>query len=233
MRSKFNNDNRQEIAIMAAKKAKSKATRKRTIKGRMSGSAAARKLGAYMEEIKIGNYSWDDVLKSTGKNMEAVAQANRAIIDGYSDIARRQYEMLKGLLRELRKVRGDRDEVVRELKRVIERAKKDVQTLQKIASRTNSKAQRIVKRRAEANLKAWKLLVEEARKSVSGTAAAVTQPVAAMKAAPKRKAAARKKAPAKKKAPARKKAPAKKKAPARKKAPAKRKAAPKRKAASR
>ena len=93
----------------------------------------------------------------------ALAEANRAIIDGYSDIAKRQYEMLKGLLRELRKVRGDRDAVVRELKRVIERAKKDMQVLQKIASRTNSKAQGIVKRRAEANIKAWRKLVAEAR----------------------------------------------------------------------
>lgn len=224
------NNNRQEIALMATKKAKPKArsSRKATLKGRLSSSKAVHNLGKYMDEIKIGNYTWDDVLKSTGKNLEAVADANRAIIDGYSDIARRQYEMLKGLLRELRKVRGDRDEVVRELKRVIERARKDVKALQKMASSTNSKAQRIVKRRAEANLKAWKLLVAEARKSVSGTAAAVAQPVAAMKAAPKRKAAAKKK-----KAAPRKAAAAKKKAAPKKKTAAKRKAAPKRKTARR
>ena len=210
------NNNRQEIPPMATK-SKTRSTRsKGTLKGRLSSSKAAINLGKYLDEIKVGNYTWDDVLKSTGKNLEAVAEANRAIIDGYSEVARRQYEMLKGLLRELRKVRGDRDEVVKELKRVIERAKKDVQTLQKIASRTNSKAQRIVKRRAEANLKAWKLLVAEARKSVSGTAAVVAQPVAAMKAAPKRKAAAKKK-----------------KAAPKKKVAAKKKAAPKRKAARR
>jgi len=224
MRSTFNNDNRQETATMANTKAKSraKATRGRTTRKSISASSAAQKLGKYMEEIKIGNYSWDDVLKSTGKNMEAVAQANRAIIDGYTDIARRQYEMLKGLLRELRKVRGDRDEVVRELKRVIERAKKDVKTLQKMASSTNSKAQRIVQRRAQANMKAWKLLVAEARKSVGGKASAIVPPAVAARAAPKRTAAARKK----KAAPRRKAAPKKKAAP-------RKKAAPKRKAARR
>ena len=124
---------------------KAKATRKRTAK-KKAASKAALNLGKYMDEIKIGNYSWDDVLKSTGKNMDAVAQANRAIIDGYSDIAKRQYEMLKGLLKELRKVRGDRDSVVKELKRVIERAKKDANALQKMASSTNTKAQKIMKK---------------------------------------------------------------------------------------
>ena len=83
----------------AKTKSKAKATRKRPAK-KKAASKAALNLGKYMDEIKIGNYSWDDVLKSTGKNMDAVAQANRAIIDGYSDIAKRQYEMLKGLLQE-------------------------------------------------------------------------------------------------------------------------------------
>jgi colicin import membrane protein len=200
---------------------KAKATRKRPAKRKAGISkVAVSNLAKYMDEIKIGNYSWDDVLKSTSKNMEAVAEANRAIMDGYSDIAKRQYEMLKGLLRELRKVRGDRDAVVKELKRVIERAKKDVQTLQKIASRTNSKAQRIVKKRAEANLKAWKLLVAEARESVSGNLSAISDSVTGKK-APAKKAPVKKKAAAKKKAPVKKKAAAKKKAP--KKATTKRK----------
>ena len=105
---------------MAINKAKAKATRKRPVKRKaVASKSAASNLGKYMDEIKIGNYSWDDVLKSTGKNMDAVAEANRAIIDGYSDIAKRQYEMLSGLLAELRKVRGDRYAVVKELKKVI------------------------------------------------------------------------------------------------------------------
>lgn len=202
---------------MATRKARSKSGTAR--KGSAKIKAAATKfanmdVGKYLEDIKIGNYSWDDVLSSTSKNMDALAQANRAIIEGYTDIARRQYKMLKEILRELRKVRGDRDEVVKELKRVIARAKKDAQSLQKIASRTNSKAQRIVKRRAEANIKAWKTLVAEAKKSVTGKMPATAVP------APKKKAATRKKAGAKRKA-----------APAGK-ATASRKAAPKKKAAA-
>jgi histone H1/5 len=103
-----------------------------------------------------------------------------------------------------------------------------LKALQKMASSTNSRAQRIVTRRAEANMKAWKLLVAEARKSVSGAASAVAQPVAVKKAAPKRKAAA-----AKKKVAPKKKAASKKKAAPKKKAAAKKKAAPKRKTARR
>ena len=192
---------------MATTKAKSKANkaRKPAAKAATPASNAARKLGKYMEDIRIGNYTWDDVLNSTSKNMEAVAEANRAIIEGYTQIAKRQYQMLKGLLRELRKVRGDRDDVVRELKRVIERARKDVRTLQKMATSTISKAQRIVTRRVEANLNAWKLLAAEVRKNVGGKATAAA-PAAMKKAAPKRKAAAKKKKAApKKKASARRK----------------------------
>ncbi len=198
---------------MATKKARPKAriagkstTKKKTAARRVEGL----NLGKYMDEIKIGKYSWDDVLKSTSKNMDALAEANRAIIQGYTDIARRQYEMLKNLLRELRKVTGDRDEVVKELKRVVERARKDVKSLQTMATRTNSKAQRIVKKRAEANITAWKSLVAEARKSVGGRLPAIEMPVVVKKAAPKRKAAPKKKAVQKKKAAPRKKAAAKK-----------------------
>jgi len=176
-----------------------------------ANNAATMDIGKYLEDIRIGNYSWDDVLKSTSKNMDALAQANRAIIEGYTDIARRQYRMLKELLRELRKVRGDRDEVVKELKRVIARAKKDAQSLQKIASRTNSKAQRIVKARAEANIKAWKALVAEAKKSVTGKMPAMEVPAPKKKAAVKKKAGAKRKAAPAKKATARRKAGLKKK----------------------
>jgi len=176
-----------------------------------ANKAANMDIGKYLEDIRIGNYSLDDVLKSTSKNMDALAQANRAIIEGYTDIARRQYKMLKELLRELRKVRGDRDEVVKELKRVIARAKKDAQSLQKIASRTNSKAQRIVKARAEANIKAWKTLVAEAKKSVTGKLPATAVPAPKKKATVKKKAGAKRKAAPAKKATARRKAIPKKK----------------------
>ena len=111
MRSMFINYNSWEIGIMAAKKVKpkAKAAQKSTAKRKASArKIAGLDLGKYMENLKIGNYSLDDVLEGTSKNMEAVADANRAIIDGYTDIAKRQYEMLKDLLDELRKVAGDR-----------------------------------------------------------------------------------------------------------------------------
>ncbi len=208
---------------MAIRKARPKARAARKSAAKLKTAAnkvVGQNFGKYIEDIKIGKYSWDDVLKSTSKNMDAVAEANRAILDGYTDIARRQYKMLKGILSELRKVRGDRDAVVKELKRVIERARKDVKALQKMAISTNSKAQRIVKRRAEANLKAFKELVAAARKSVGGKIPPMEMPVTKMKAATKKKTAAKGKASSKRKA-----------AP-RKKAAAKRKAAPKRKAAA-
>lgn len=204
---------------MATRKAKPKAraARKSTAKMKTAASkVAGLDLGKYIEEIKIGNYTWDDVLKSSSKNMDAVAAANRAIIDGYTDITKRQYEMLKGILRELRKVKGDRDVVVKELKRVIARARRDVQALQKMASRTNSKARLIVKKRAEANIKAWKKLVAQARKSVGGKLPAMEMPAAIKKAAPKKKVASKKKAVPKKKVVAKKKAAPKRKAAAKK-----------------
>jgi colicin import membrane protein len=206
---------------MATRKArpKARAARKSTTKMKTAaGKVAGIDLGKYLEDIKIGKYSWDDVLKSTSKNMDALADANRAIIQGYTDIARRQYEMLKNLLRELRKVTGDRDVVVKELKRVIERARKDVQSLQSMARKTNSKAQRIVTKRAEANIEAWKRLVAEARKSVGGKLPGMEMPASVKKAAPKKKAVTKRKA-----------APKKKAAPKRKAAAKKRPAAPKRK----
>ena len=107
--------------------------------------------------------------------MEAVANANRAVVDGYSDMARQQYEMLRELLSELRKIRGDRDEAVKELRKLVERAKKDLQTLQNDAKRTHTKAQKIVSKRVDANRKAWKKLTDEIRKSVSGRSATKTK----------------------------------------------------------
>lgn len=194
---------------MATTKAKTKArtTRSSTTK-RSTGKVAGLNLSKYLDEFKIGNYSWDDVLKSTSKNMDAFAEANRTLVEGYTEVAKRQYAMLKSLLRELRKVRGDRDAVVKELKRVIEHARKDMQTLQKIARTTNNKAQRIVQKRAAANLEAWKLLVSEAREAI--TAISSKKPPVKKQAVPARKAAA----PRKKKAAARRKAAPKKRSAA-------------------
>jgi colicin import membrane protein len=198
---------------MATRKARPKARaagKSTTKKKTAAGTGNGLNLGKYMEDIKIGKYSWDDVLKNSSKNLNALADANRAIIQGYTDIARRQYDMLKNLLRELRKVAGDRDVVVKELKQVIERARKDVQSLQRMAIKTNSKAQRIVQKRAEANITAWKNLVAEARKSVGGKLPPMEMPASVKKAVPKKKAAPKRKAVVKKKAAPKKKAAAKK-----------------------
>lgn len=211
-------------------KAKTSAAAKRAGGARKQAGAAVAglDLGKYFDEVRIGGFSLDDMLAGANKNMEAIADANRAIIDGYTDIAKRQYEMLKDLLDELRKVSGDRSDVVKELKRVVEHARKDLNGLQKMATQTNQQAQKIVKRRADANIKAWKKLLDDAKKA-AGKAPAKRKKAAAKKkkASVKRKSAAKKKTPVKKK-----KAAAKKKAAPRKKAASKKKAAPKKKAAS-
>ena len=155
---------------MAQAKATSKAKTTRKSPARRK-SAASKKvagmdLSKFLDDIKIGNYDLDDVLEGTSKNVEAIADANRAIIDGYIDIAKRQYEMLKDLLEELRKIAEERSDVVKELKRVVDHAGKDLQTLQKMASKTNTQAQQIVKKRTTANIKAWKKLVADVRKSL-------------------------------------------------------------------
>jgi hypothetical protein len=153
-------------------------------------------LGKYLEDIKLGDLSLEDVLDGGSKNLEAIATANRAMIEGYTDVAKRQYEMLKDLLKEARKVGGDRSEIVQELKGLVSLAKKDVQVLQKMATKVNKEAQQIIKKRTDANIKAWKKVIEDAKNVVS-------------KAPPAKKKAAKKKVAAKKKA-ARKKAVAKK-----------------------
>ena len=98
-----------------------------------SGAKAATKkklsgldLGKYLEDVKIGNFKLDDVFEGTGKNVQAIADANRAIVDGYIDIAKRQFDMLKGLLDDLKKVGGERSDLVKELKKVVEQARKVV-----------------------------------------------------------------------------------------------------------
>ena len=202
------------VFLSTGSKARPKTKAKSSAKRKASAASGRNlNLGKYMDDLRIGGYSWDDVLESSHKNIDAIADANRAVIDGYTDIAKRQYEMLKDLLAQLRKVRGERDEVVKELKKLIERARKDISALQKEATKTNSKAQKIVKKRANANMKAWKKLTAEVKKSVGGKkpAAKKKKPAGKKKSAAKKRPAAKKKSAAKKKPAAKKKAGAKRK----------------------
>lgn len=176
-------------------------------------------LGKYLDEVKFGSFKLDDIFDGTSKNLQAVADANRKIIDGYIDIARRQFDMLKGLLEDLRKVGGGGSDTVKELKKVVEQARKDVQVLQKMASKTNAAAQKIVKKRSDANLKAWKKLVADAKKSLGQKSDAVKKPAAKKKATAKKKAAPKKKAAVKKKSAAKKRAAPRRKAAATSAAP--------------
>jgi len=186
---------------MATAKAKSGTARKSPAgkKAAAKKSGSGLDLNKYLDDIKIGSFGLDDVMDGTNKNIEAIANANRALIDGYTDIAKRQYEMLKELLEDLKKVGGNRSDIVAELKKVVEQARKDLQVLQKMANKTNSQAQRIVKKRTDATVKALKKLVDETKKSVSKAAPATKKAPAKKKAAPKKKKAApkRKAAPRK------------------------------------
>jgi len=165
-------------------------------------------LGKFLEEVKFGNFKLDDVLEGTNKNLQAIADANRAIVDRYVDIARRQFDMLKDLLDDLKKVGAERSAVGKELRKVVEQARKDLKALQKMASKTNAAAQKIIRRRSEANLKAWKKLVADARKALGGKVVApkkvaVKRPAVKKKAAAKKKPAARKRPAARPRAAAR------------------------------
>ncbi len=185
----------------------------KSVRAAASKASAKKKLGGldlgkYLDDLKIGNFKLDDVLEGTNRNVQAIADANRAIVDGYTDIARRQFDMLKGLLDDLKRVGGDRSALARELKKVVEQARKDVKALQKMASKTNAAAQKIVRKRSDANLKAWKQLVADARQALGGVSpapkkTAAKRPTAKKKAAAKKKPAARKKAVPRRKAAAR------------------------------
>ncbi len=170
-------------------------------KAKKSGAKSESKsLTAYLEDIKFGSLSIEDVVQGSTKNLEAIADANRAIIDGYTDLAKRQYEMLKEFIEQIKELAGDDAELSDKFKAILDTAKKDVQDLQKIASGTNSQAQDILKKRTRANLDAWKKVIEEAktRFSKADSKAAKRAPAgAAAKKAPATKAPA-KKAPARK-----------------------------------
>ena len=81
---------------MATAKAKRATKPKSARKSPAKRKAVAKKkssnfdLSKYLDDIKIGNYGLDDLLDGTSKNVQAIADANRAIVDGYIDIAKRQ-----------------------------------------------------------------------------------------------------------------------------------------------
>ena len=148
------------------------------------------------KSLKLADLKLEDVIQGGNKNIEAIADANRAIIDGYTDLAKRQYDMLKDFIDEVKGLGGDRDELKAQLKEMMDLAKDDVAALQKMAKKTNSQAQKILKKRTEANLKAWKDLLDDARSKVAKKEAVAEAPKAASK--PAKKKAAKKKAAKKK-----------------------------------
>ena len=46
-------------------------------------------LGKFLDEVRFGNFKLDDVLEGTNKNLQAIADANRAIVDGYVETSRK------------------------------------------------------------------------------------------------------------------------------------------------
>ena len=144
------------------------------------------------KSLKLSELKLDDLIKGGNKNIEAIADANRAIIDGYTDLAKRQYDMLKDFIDEVKGLGGDRNDLKAQLKEMLELAKEDVSALQKMANKTNSQAQKILKKRTEANVKAWKELMEDARSKLKGEKEEEEAPKPAKKKAAKKKAAKKK-----------------------------------------
>ena len=109
------------------------ATAKPKAKAKPKKSSAKKKssfdVSKYINEFKIGDVKLEAVLKGNSKNMDAIAAANKAIIEGYTEVAKRQYEMLKDLLEEVKDIAGSKD-TTKELKKLVDHAKKDVQTLE-------------------------------------------------------------------------------------------------------
>ena len=162
----------------------------RSTKKTASTKKSNKNLSSYLEDFKIGSLSLDDMMQGSTKNLEAIANANRAILEGYTDLAKRQLEMLKEFLDELKELAGDDEtELTDKLKSIVDIAKEDLQDLQKIATKTNTKAQEILKKRTNANVDAWKKAIDEARAKIRKEKPAPKK--AARKAAPKKKAAAK------------------------------------------
>ena len=144
------------------------------------------------KSLKLSELKLEDLIQGGNKNIKAIADANRAIIDGYTDLAKRQYDMLKDFFDEVKGLGGDRNELKAQLKEMLDLAKEDVSALQKMANKTNSQAQKILKKRTEANIKAWKDLIEDARSKLVKGGKEEEAPKPAKKKAAKKKAAKKK-----------------------------------------
>jgi hypothetical protein len=151
------------------------------------------------KSLKLADLKLENVIEGGNKNIEAIANANRAIIDGYTDLAKRQYDMLKDFIDEIKGMAGEKGQLKDQLKEVLDLAKDDVVALQKMANKTNAQAQKILKKRTEANVKAWKDLLDDARAKIMKEDQEEAPKSAAKPAAkPAKKKAAKKKAAKKK-----------------------------------
>lgn len=121
---------------------------------------------AKKSQMTLADLKLEDVLKGSNKNIEAIAEANRAIFDGYTELAKRQYEMLKEFIEELKEIGADEGDLTSKLKQVMETAKDDVLVLQKLANKTNAQAQKIIKKRTDANLNVFRDLMSDAKAKV-------------------------------------------------------------------
>ncbi len=152
---------------MATSKPKPKTKQKTRSKRSTANTNRGFDMNKYIQDVKIGDVKLATVLEANSKNMQAIAAANKAIIDGYTDVAKSQYEMLKALLEEAIAIGGRNSDPAKQLKQLVQHAKKDLQDLLKMAKKANAEAQKIITKRTDANIKAWKKLIDDTRKKVS------------------------------------------------------------------
>ncbi len=118
------------------------ATAKTKQKTRSTRSTANNKRGfdmsKYIQDVKIGDVKMEAIFEGSSKNMQAIADANKAIIGGYTDVAKLQYEMLKELLKEAIAIGGRKSDTAKQLKQLVKHARKDLQDLLKMAKKTNA-----------------------------------------------------------------------------------------------
>lgn len=172
---------------MATSKTKTK--QKAKSKRRNASSKREFDVSKYIQDINIGDLKLEAVLEGSSENMQAIADANKAMIDGYVDLAKRQYEMLKDLLEEATAIGGRKSDPAKQLKQLLKHAKKDLQDLLKMAKKTNAQAQKIIAKRTDANIKAWKKLIGDTRKKTSGKKPATKAKTGAKAGTPKKTAA--------------------------------------------
>lgn len=125
-------------------------------------------LSKYIHDAQIGDLKLEAVLEGGSKNMQAIVAANKAITEGYADVAKRQYEILRELLEEAITISGRKSKKAKELKQLVKYARKDLQGLLKMARKANAEAQKIISKRTDANIKAWKKLIKGTSKTASG-----------------------------------------------------------------